>query len=51
MIKKKHRGLYKSMMKGRKRRTNEAKGMEKKRKDHDDNELKEKKAKKKAKVE
>jgi len=51
MIKKKHRGLYKSMMKGRRRRTNEAKGMEKKRKEHDDNEVKEKKAKKKAKTE
>lgn len=50
MIKKKHRGLYKSMMKGRKRRTNEAKGMEKKRKEHDEIEHKEKKAKKKAKV-
>merc|ERR1719397_1398287 len=51
MIKKKHRGLYKSMMKGRKRRMNEAKGMEKKRKEHDENEKKEKKSKKKAKVE
>merc|ERR1719186_482440 len=50
MIKKKHRGLYKSMMKGRRRRTNEAKGMEKKRKEHDENQLKEKKFKKKAKL-
>merc|ERR1711913_113302 len=32
MIKNKHRGLYRSMMKGRKRRENEAKIMEKKRK-------------------
>merc|ERR1712080_105905 len=51
MIKKKHRGLYKSMMKGRKRRMDEAKGMEKKRKEHDENEKKERKSKKKAKIE
>merc|ERR1719481_832991 len=36
MIKKKHRGLYKSMMKNRRRRMNEAKNLERKRKDWDD---------------
>ena len=46
MIKNKHRGLYKSMMKGRKRRENEAKIMEKKRKAHDEEEVAKKKAKK-----
>jgi len=45
MIKKKHRGLYKSMMKGRKRRVNEAKIMEEKRKTHDEGERKKKKSK------
>jgi len=45
MIKNKHRGLYRSMMKGRKRRENEAKIMEKKRKVHDDAERAQKKAK------
>merc|ERR1711913_66497 len=45
MIKNKHRGLYKSMMKGQKRRENEAKIMEKKRKVHDDAERAKKKAK------
>ena len=32
MIKKKHKGLYKSMMKSRKRRENQAKQLERKRK-------------------
>merc|ERR1712203_1296755 len=32
MIKKKHRGLYRSMMRNRKKRMNEAKNMERKRK-------------------
>merc|ERR1712237_312748 len=50
MIKNKHRGLYKSMMKGRKRRENEAKIMEKKRKAHDEEEVAKKKAKKVAKM-
>jgi len=36
MIKKKHRGLYRSMMKNRRKRMNEAKKMEKKRKEWDD---------------
>ena len=36
MIKKKHRGLYRSMMRNRKKRMNEAKNMERKRKDWDD---------------
>jgi len=36
MIKKKHRGLYRSMMRNRKKRTNEAKNMEKKRKEWDE---------------
>lgn len=36
MIKKKHRNLYKSMMKNRKKRVNEAKNLERKRKDWDD---------------
>ena len=33
MIKKKHRGLYRSMMRNRKKRMNEAKNMERKSKD------------------
>jgi len=45
MIKKKHRGLYRSMMKGRKKRMNEAKNMERKRKEWDDSEKKAKKKK------
>jgi len=45
MIKKKHRGLYRSMMRNRKKRTNEAKNMERKRKEWD--EKNDKKAKKK----
>jgi len=36
MIKKKHRGLYRSMMRNRKKRMNEAKNMERKRKEWDD---------------
>lgn len=44
MIKKKHRGLYRSMMKSRKKRMNEAKNMERKRKEWD--EKNDKKAKK-----
>jgi len=36
MIKKKHKGLYKSMIKSRKKRTTEAKSLEKKRKVHDE---------------
>merc|ERR1712223_145425 len=36
MIKKKHKGLYKSMMKHRKKRVNESKQLERKRKMHDD---------------
>jgi len=36
MIKKKHRNLYKSMMKNRRKRMNEAKNLERKRKDWDD---------------
>jgi len=36
MIKKKHRGLYRSMMRNRKKRVNEAKNMERKRKEWDD---------------
>merc|ERR1711997_1386602 len=36
MIKKKHKGLYKSMMKHRKKRVNESKQLERKRKRHDD---------------
>jgi len=36
MIKKKHRGLYKSMMKSRKKRVNESKQLERKRKMHDE---------------
>jgi len=44
MIKKKHRGLYRSMMKSRKKRMNEAKNLERKRKDWD--EKNDKKAKK-----
>jgi pescadillo protein len=47
MIKKKHRGLYRSMMKSRKKRMNEAKNMEKKRKDWDEKSVGDKKAKKK----
>jgi pescadillo protein len=35
MVKKKHRNLYKSMMKNRKRRENEAKNLERKRQDFD----------------
>jgi len=47
MIKKKHRGLYRSMMRNRRKRMNEAKNMEKKRKEWDDkNEPKKKKVKK-----
>lgn len=38
MIKKKHKGLYKSMMKSRKKRMNEAKHLEKKRQIHDEQE-------------
>merc|ERR1711915_65583 len=44
MIKKKHRGLYRSMMRNRKKRMNEAKNMERKRKEWD--EKNDKKAKK-----
>merc|ERR1712083_506121 len=36
MVKKKHKGLYKSMMKARKKRVNESKQLERKRKIHDD---------------
>jgi len=36
MIKKKHKGLYRSMMKHRKKRVNESKQLERKRKMHDD---------------
>jgi len=36
MIKKKHKGLYKSMMKHRKKRVNESKQLERKRKRHDE---------------
>ena len=36
MIKKKHKGLYRSMMKHRKKRVNESKQLERKRKRHDD---------------
>jgi len=36
MIKKKHKGLYKSMMKSRKKRVNESKQLERKRKRHDE---------------
>ena len=36
MIKKKHRGLYRSMMRNRKKRMNEAKNMERKSKEWDD---------------
>ena len=36
MIKKKHRELYRSMMRNRKKRMNEAKNMERKRKEWDD---------------
>jgi pescadillo protein len=46
MIKKKHRGLYRSMMRNRKKRMNEAKNMERKRKDWDEKNS-DKKAKKK----
>jgi len=45
MIKKKHRNLYKSMMKNRRKRMNEAKHLERKRKDWDDKNIP-KKAKK-----
>merc|ERR1711915_379404 len=44
MIKKKHRGLYRSMMRNRKKRMNEAKNIERKRKEWD--EKNDKKAKK-----
>merc|ERR1712083_643831 len=36
MVKKKHKGLYKSMMKARKKRVNESKQLERKRKRHDE---------------
>ena len=36
MMKKKHKGLYKSMMKSRKRRVNESKNLERKRQMHDE---------------
>merc|ERR1712083_1011489 len=36
MIKKKHKGLYKSMMKARKKRVNESKQLERKRQIHDE---------------
>merc|ERR1739838_948321 len=36
MVKKKHKGLYKSMMKHRKKRVNESKQLERKRKRHDE---------------
>lgn len=45
MIKKKNKGLYKSMMKGRKKREKEAKQLEKKRQMHDENKMAEKKKK------
>merc|ERR1712098_98216 len=47
MIKKKHRGLYRSMMKSRKKRMNEAKNLERKRKDWDEKNNKKKKKVKK----
>jgi len=37
MVKKKHRGLYRSMMKARKKRVHESKQLERKRKIHDEN--------------
>merc|ERR1712173_132576 len=36
MVKKKHRGLYRSMMKARKKRVHESKQLERKRKMHDE---------------
>merc|ERR1712109_137605 len=36
MVKKEHKGLYKSMMKARKKRVNESKQLERKRKRHDE---------------
>merc|ERR1712001_759703 len=50
MIKKKHKGLYKSMMKHRKKRVNESKQLERKRKRHDDEVAANAKPSKKAKV-
>ncbi len=50
MIKKKHKGLYKSMIKSRKRRVNEAKHLEKKRKVHDEQATENNSAKKKKKA-
>lgn len=47
MIKKKHRGLYKSMMKARKKRVNESKQLERKRKIHDESNTKPNKKQKK----
>jgi len=48
MIKKKHKGLYRSMMKARKKRVNESKQLERKRQLHDESVKKSAKAKKKA---
>ena len=39
MVKKKHRGLYRSMMKARKKRVHESKQLERKRKIHDENKV------------
>ena len=50
MIKKKHKGLYKSMIKSRKKRVNEAKHLEKKRKVHDEQATENNSAKKKKKA-
>jgi len=47
MIKKKNKGLYKSMMKSRKKREKEAKQLEKKRQIHDEKKLTESAGKKK----